>query len=117
MTKFLHLVEQNFPGSDLLDLVMDFKSDINLLYSSKKCDFYIVPVEGKGGTVKLVHRDGRSCTLNLVANEEAEDLSAKRAPSSSEMAAELVRTDKRVKTSLEPAIRKVTDVLNKYANS
>lgn len=120
MSKFLHLVEQNLPGSsfsDHLDLLMELKSVVNSLFSKKESDFYLVPVEGKVGTVELRHRDGRKCVIYLKANEEAEDLTTKKVPSSSEMAAELVRTDKRVKTSLEPAIRKVTDVLNRYANS
>ena len=107
----MQMVEQNLPGSDFrdhLDLIMDFKSVVNALHGSKKCDFYIIPVEGKGGTIVLKHDDGRSCVLYLKANEEAEDPA---------MAAELVRRDPRVKQSLEPAIRKVSDTLNKYARS
>lgn len=117
----MQMVEQNLPGSDFrdhLDLIMDFKSVVNALHGSKKCDFYIIPVEGKEGTIELRHDDGRSCVLYLKANEEAEDPAmVKGTPTSSEMAAELVRRDPRVKLSLEPAIRKVSDTLNKYARS
>jgi len=120
MTKFLHIVEQNLPDSDFgdqFDLLMDFKSATNSLFSSKELDFYIVPIEGKYGSVELISRDGRKCILNLRANEEAEDPAMKNVPTTSGLAADLVKKDKRVQLSLEPVIRKVSNALNTYARS
>jgi hypothetical protein len=120
MTKFLHIVEQNLPDSDFgdqFDLLMDFKSAVNSLFSSKQLDFYIVPIEGKYGSVELVSRDGKKCIVTLRANEEAEDPAMKNIPTTSGLAADLVKKDKRVQTALEPAIRKVSDALNKYART
>lgn len=120
MTKFLHIVEQNLPDSDFgdqFDMLMDFKTAVNSLYSSKKLDFYIVPIEGKYGSIELVSRDGKKCILTLGATEEAEDPAMKNTPTTGELAANLVKKDVRVQRSLEPVIRKVSDALNKYARS
>lgn len=120
MTKFMRMVEQNLPGSDFrdhLDLIMEFKTAVNALHSSKKCNFKIIPVEGKEGTIELKHDDGRSCLLNLKANEEAEDPAMKSTPTTGELAANLVKKDVRVQRSLEPVISKVTRELSRYATS
>lgn len=120
MTKFLHIVEQNLPDSDFgdqFDLLMDFKSAVNSLFSSKQLDFYIVPIEGKYGSVEIVGRDGRKCIVTLRGNEEAEDPAMKNTPTTSSLAADLVKNDGRVQLALEPAIRKVSDALNKYTRS
>ena len=120
MTKFLHIVEENLPDSDYQDqlyLLMKFKEDVLDLYKSGKLDYFIVPIEGKDGSIELVGRDGKKCILTLRANEEAEDLAMKNTPTTSSLAADLVKKDKRVLTALEPAIRKVSDALNNYARS
>lgn len=120
MTKFLHIVEQNLPDSDFgdqFDLLMDFKSAVNSLFSSKQLDFYIVPIEGKYGSVEIVGRDGRKCIVTLRGNEEAEDPAMKNNPTTSSLAAELVKNDDRVKGALEPAARKVFDALTRFARS
>ena len=120
MTKFLHIVEQNLPDSghrDQFDLLMAFKTAVNDLNTSKKIDFKIIPIEGTFGSVEILSRDGRKCILTLRGNEEAEDPPMKNTPTTSSLAADLVKKDRRVQTALEPAIRKVSDALNKYARS
>ena len=126
MTKFLHIVEQNLPDSeygDQYDLIMIFKKAVNDLYLSNKIDFKIVPIHGTG-SIEILSRDGKSVKLNhrapareLVPSEEAEDPAMKNTPTTSSLAADLVKNDGRVKLALEPAIRKVSDALNKYARS
>ena len=126
MTKFLHIVEQNLPDSeygDQYDLIMVFKKAVNDLYLSNKIDFKIVPIHGTG-SIEILSRDGKSVKLNhrapareLVPSEEAEDPAMKNTPTTSSLAADLVKNDGRVKLALEPAIRKVSDALNKYARS
>ena len=126
MTKFLHIVEQNLPDSeygDQYDLIMVFKKAVNDLYLSNKIDFKIVPIQGTG-SIEILSRDGKSAKLNhrapareLVPSEEAEDPAMKNTPTTSSLAADLVKNDGRVKLALEPAIRKVSDALNKYARS
>jgi len=126
MTKFLHIVEQNLPDSehgDQYDLIMVFKKAVNDLYLSNKIDFKIVPIHGTG-SIEILSRDGKSVKLNhrapareLAPSEEAEDPAMKNTPTTSSLAADLVKNDGRVRLALEPAIRKVSDALNKYARS
>lgn len=120
MTKFLHIVEQNLPDSDhgdQFDLLMAFKTAVNDLNTSNKIDFKIIPIEGTFGSIEILSRDGRKCILTLRGNEEAEDLAMKDTPTTSSLAADLVKKDKRVQTVLEPVTRRVFDALKKYASS
>lgn len=127
MTKFLHIVEQNLPDSDYqdqLDLLMKFKEDTLALYKSGKLDFFIAPIQNTG-SIEIISRDGMKVRLNhrtpqrrsLAPSEDAEDPAMKNVPTTSGLAADLVKKDKRVQLSLEPVIRKVSDALNTYARS
>ena len=119
MSKFLKLVEANLPDSNFgadFDTLMDVKSIVN---QRKDLGFVIIPIEGEAGTVLVELVDGRRVKLKIVSgiggSEEAEDPLTKNVPTSSQLAADLVKNDTRVKRSLEPAIRKVSDALNRYS--
>lgn len=129
MSKFLTIVEQNNPDlafGEQFDTLMDVKDIIN---RQPQLGVLIVPIENKPGTVRIELKGGKSVTLKVVpeakgnrplgiqGSEEAEDPISKEIPTSSSLAADLVKKDTRVQRSMEPAIRKVADVLNKYARN